>query len=166
MKIGLIACSKTKLGKDTPEKKFKAQDIYQGNTFKKSKSEGIKLYDCDDWFILSGKEDYNLLDKNEEIQYYDVDLGKENKAYKNAWAKNVESKLIKKGFNLENDIFYIFGGSSYYEPLLPFLKNCIAFKFKSSNTIQLDCPVYSSGGFNTPPLWGETRGIKPDCNTI
>ena len=61
MKIGLIACSKTKLGKDTPEKKFKAQDIYQGNTFKKSKSEGIKLYDCDDWFILSGKEDYNLL---------------------------------------------------------------------------------------------------------
>ena len=79
MKIGLIACSKTKLGKDTPEKKFKAQDIYQGNTFKKSKSEGIKLYGCDDWFILSGKEDYNLLDKNEEIQYYDVDLGKENK---------------------------------------------------------------------------------------
>ena len=142
MKIGLIACSKTKLGKDTPEKKFKAQDIYQGNTFKKSKSEGIKLYDCDDWFILSGKEDYNLLDKNEEIQYYDVDLGKENKAYKNNWAKNVKSKLIQKGFDLENDIFYIFGGSAYYKPLLPFLKNCIAFKFKSSNTIQLDCPIY------------------------
>ena len=34
MNIGLIACSKTKLGKDMPEKKFKAQDIYQGNTFK------------------------------------------------------------------------------------------------------------------------------------
>ena len=25
---------------------------------------------------------------------------------------------------------------------------------------------YSSGGFNTPPLWGETRGIKSDCNTL
>ena len=62
MNIGLIACSKTKLGKDMPEKKFKAQDIYQGNTFKKSKSEGIKLYNCDDWFILSGNKDYNLLD--------------------------------------------------------------------------------------------------------
>ena len=25
---------------------------------------------------------------------------------------------------------------------------------------------YSSGGFNTPPLWGETKGIKSDCNTL
>ena len=121
MNIGLIACSKTKLGKDMPGKKFKAQDIYQGNTFKKSKSEGIKLYNCDDWFILSGNKDYNLLDKNEEIQYYDVYLGKQNKIYKNEWGEKVKSKLIQKGFDLENDVFYIFGGASYYKPLLSFL---------------------------------------------
>jgi hypothetical protein len=95
-----------------------------------------------------------------------VQGGKENKAYKNAWAKNVKSKLIQKGFDLENDIFYIFGGSAYYKPLLPFLENCIAFKFKSSNTIQLDCPIYSCGGFNTPTLCVEIKGIEPDCNTL
>lgn len=146
MNIGLIACSKTKLGKDMPEKKFKAQDIYQGNTFKKSKSEGIKLYNCDDWFILSGNKDYNLLDKNEEIQYYDLYLGKQNKTYKNEWGEKVKSKLIQKGFDLENDVFYIFGGASYYKPLLSFLKNCVVFKFKSSNTIQLDSPIYYENG--------------------
>ena len=26
--------------------------------------------------------------------------------------------------------------------------------------------IYSCGGFNTPPLGGEKRGIKPDCNTF
>ena len=25
---------------------------------------------------------------------------------------------------------------------------------------------YSCGGFNTPPLWGEIRGIKSDCDTL
>ena len=52
---------------------------------------------------------------------------------------------LPKNFD-ENDVFYIFGGASYYKPLLSFLKNCVVFKFKSSNTIQLDSPIYYENG--------------------
>lgn len=41
-KIALIACSKRKLGKNTPNQSFLAQDIYQGNIFKTAKEKGLK----------------------------------------------------------------------------------------------------------------------------
>ena len=40
--IGLIACSSTKLGKDSPAEKYLAKDIYKGHTFILSKEEGLK----------------------------------------------------------------------------------------------------------------------------
>ena len=58
-KIGLLACCKRKSGKDNPAQKFKAQDIYTGNTFKKSKTVGLSRFGCEDWHILSAK--YGLL---------------------------------------------------------------------------------------------------------
>lgn len=60
--IGLIACSSTKLGKDSPAKKYLAKDIYKGHTFILSKDEGLKKYKCEEWYILSGK--YGLLDRD------------------------------------------------------------------------------------------------------
>lgn len=85
--IGLIACSSRKLGKDKPDKKFRAQDMYIGNTFKKSKIEGLAKFACEDWFILSGKMEYNLLDKDTEISYYNVYLAKQNAEYKKMWTQ-------------------------------------------------------------------------------
>lgn len=35
-KIALLACSKSKKGKDQPEELFCAEDIYTGNSFRKS----------------------------------------------------------------------------------------------------------------------------------
>ena len=81
-RIGLIACSCSKLGKFEPERKFKAKDIYTGNTFRLSKNIGLKKFNCNDWYILSAK--YDLLDKDEEITYYDVYLTKQSSAYKRA----------------------------------------------------------------------------------
>lgn len=135
--IGLIGCSATKLGKDNPTQKFKAQDIYQGNTFKISKTIGLKKFKCEDWHILSAE--HNLLDKNDEIVYYDRYLAKQSVSYRKNWIQNVLQKLKEK-YDLDNDVFYIFAGSDYYNGLLPYL-HCFVFGYKSSNLINLDEPT-------------------------
>lgn len=142
-KIALIACSKKKQGKDEPDKKFKAQDIYTGNTFQRAKSEGIKRFDCEDFYILSSK--YYLLNKDDEISYYDMYLGSKSAAYKKEWAEKILTNLKGK-YDLKNTQFYIFGGTVYYENLIPHL-NCVVFKFKNSNTINFEeSDEYKNGG--------------------
>ncbi len=133
-RIGLIACSCHKLGESEPERKFKAKDIYTGNTFRISKNIGLKRFNCEDWHILSAK--FNLLDKDDEIAYYDVYLAKQSSGYKKAWVQSVITKLKEK-YDLENDIFYIFGGSDYYRGLLPYL-HCFVNTYKNSKTIDLN----------------------------
>lgn len=133
-RIGLIACSAHKLGKENPAQKFKAQDIYTGNTFKKSKTVGLSRFGCEDWHILSTK--YGLLDKDDEISYYDMYLGHQRTAYKKAWAEKVVARLKEK-YDLTQTVFYIFGGADYYKRLLPHL-HCFVFKYINSNTINLD----------------------------
>lgn len=135
--IGLIGCSATKLGKDNPTRKFKAQDIYQGNTFKISKTIGLKKFKCEDWHILSAE--HNLLDKNDEIVYYDRYLAKQSVSYRKNWTQNVLQKLKEK-YDLDNDVFYIFAGSDYYKGLLPYL-HCFVFGYKNIKTINLDAPT-------------------------
>ena len=98
--IGLIACSSRKLGQDNLAEKYLAKDIYKGNTFIKSKEEGLKKYKCEEWYILSGK--YGLLDKNERISYYNLYLGKQSAEYKKKWAENVLNTLKSK-YDLKND---------------------------------------------------------------
>ena len=136
-KIALIACSKSKLGKDTPNKFFSAQDIYQGTTFKIAKKQGLKKFACDDWFILSDKMDNNLLDKDSKIQYYDCYLREQTIAYKKEWTEKVLAKLKEKSFDLQQDIFYIFGSKVYQKCLCPKLKHCVSFKF-TPRIIDLD----------------------------
>ena len=133
-KIGLLACCKRKSGKDNPAQKFKAQDIYTGNTFKKSKTVGLSRFGCEDWHILSAK--YGLLDKDDEISYYDMYLGCQPAAYKKAWAEKVVSRLKEK-YDLTQTVFYIFGGSDYYKGLLPHL-HCFVFRYINSNAINFD----------------------------
>lgn len=140
--IGLIACSSRKLGQDNLAEKYLAKDIYKGNTFIKSKEEGLKKYKCEEWYILSGK--YGLLDKNERISYYNLYLGKQSAEYKKKWAENVLNTLKSK-YDLKNDIFYIFGGKSYYEHLIPHL-HCIVFAYKNSNCIDLNKPTEYRNG--------------------
>ena len=63
-------------------------------------------------------------------------MGKQSTEYKKKWAEDVLNKLKSK-YELKNDIFYIFGGKSYYEYLIPHL-NCVVFSYKNSNCIDLD----------------------------
>lgn len=144
MKIGLVACCKSKKGADDPLKKFRAQDIYTGNTFKKSKAYVLDpLNEFDDWHILSEK--HKLLDKNKMIEYYNTYLGDLSCEERREWGETILAQLAAK-YDLKNDEFYIFGGRFYYEHLIPHL-NCVVFEFKNSNCIDLEAPRrYYNGG--------------------
>lgn len=133
-RIGLIACSASKKGKDNPEQLFKAQDIYTGRTFLLSKNVGLKKFNCDDWDILSAE--HKLLDKNKEIHYYDRYLHNEPADYKHCWVQTVIESLKAK-YDLSQDVFYIFGGSDYYKGLLSYL-HCYVFKFNKDRVINLN----------------------------
>lgn len=133
-KIALIGCCKKKLGKDNPSELYCASDIYMGNSFKKSKEQGVEKFGCEDYYILSAE--YHLLDKNEKISYYDKTLSNMRAAEKREWAKKVLEELNSK-FDLKNDEFYIFAGKNYYENLVSHL-NCVVFKYLNSNCITFD----------------------------
>ncbi len=143
MRIALIACCKKKRGENNPEFKFKAKDIYLGNSFNKAKNIGVAMYNCEDYFIISAK--HYLLDKNDEISHYDKTLNKMGVNERKQWAEIILKQLAEK-FDLKNDEFYIFGGGKYYEFLLPHL-NCTIFEYENSNSILLDKPTsYRNGG--------------------
>lgn len=143
MRIALIACCKKKQGAENPNFKYKAKDIYLGNSFNKAKSIGVKKYGCDDYFIISAK--HYLLDKDDEISYYDKTLNKMSIKERKQWVGIVLKQLESK-FNLKDDEFYIFGGGKYYQFLIPHL-NCAVFEYENSNSILLDKPTfYRNGG--------------------
>lgn len=127
MKIALIGCSASKQGKDDPTKMFKAQDIYTGYNFKKSKDIGVNMFECDDFYIISAL--HGLLDKDDLIAYYNVSLYDEGMTadVRKQWAKKIIDELNKK-FDLKNDEFYIFASDKYYEYLVKHL-NCTVFKY-------------------------------------
>lgn len=137
MKIALLGCCKKKQGKDNPKKLFKAQDIYLGNSFRKSKNIGVKMYKCDDYYILSAK--HHLLDKNEMISYYDKTLNKMSVKERQDWA-NIVLKELGDKFDLTKDEFYIFAGGNYYKYLVDHLEHYTIFEYENSNSILLDKP--------------------------
>lgn len=129
-RIALIGCSKKKLGKNCPNKKFKANDIYLGNNFKKALNEGIEYFNCkNDFYILSDK--YELLSKNDKISYYDVCLRDFSIYEKKKWASNVLQELKNK-FNLVDTEFVIFASDIYCKYIKNHI-NCIVLKFNYRN---------------------------------
>jgi hypothetical protein len=91
--IALIGCSSRKKGKNEPDKKYKASEIYVGNNFIHSVEEGLKQFNCEEYYILSGNMDYGLLHPDDQIQYYNVYLS--NKNNKN----NIKVEVIHKHKN-------------------------------------------------------------------
>lgn len=122
-KIALLACSKSKKGKDQPEVLFRAEDIYTGNSFRKSLDK-VRKEDFDDYFIISAK--HHLLKKDQMISYYDKTLHKMSVKERKEWAEIVYSQLEKELINLEGIEFHIFGGKKYYEFLIDVLKKHVA----------------------------------------
>lgn len=142
-KIALLACSKSKKGKDQLEELFRAEDIYTGNSFRKSLDK-VRKEDFDDYFIISAK--HYLLKKDQIISYYDKTLHKMSAKECKEWAEIVYSQLKKELVNLDEIEFYIFGGEKYYENLLCKLKKCTVYTYHNSNSINLSEPKHYENG--------------------
>ena len=128
--IALIGCSSRKKGKNEPDKKYKASEIYVGNNFIHSVKEGLKEFNCEEYYILSGNMDYGLLHPDDQIQYYNVYLSNKNIAYQREWAQKVIKQLKERfplGFDDINFIF--FAGQGYYKNLISSLPNWTTLKY-------------------------------------
>lgn len=124
--IALIGCSKRKMGADTPDKKFKAGEIYLGNNYKKARDLGVDFFKCEkEFYILSAK--YGVLKHDDEITYYDKYLGKCDVAEKRRWADMVYEQL-RRLFDLKNTRFVLFAGGAYTKYIKTRL-NCTVLKF-------------------------------------
>ncbi len=87
MLIGLVSCCKKK--RSTP---MAASKLYTEITFYKSLLYA-KLY-CDDYVILSGK--HGVVNPDQVIAHYDLDLRKQSPAYVKRWALRVRMVLNKR----------------------------------------------------------------------
>lgn len=130
----LLACSASKLpeAKRNPDKKFKAEDIYTGQLFKKSKrfaelQYNISKEDNKNLYILSAL--HHILRRDELITYYNRYLGDLNKKELKEWGTEAIEKLLKFR-NIDDDIqgtggteslvedeYIALAGKKYYEPI-------------------------------------------------
>lgn len=141
-RIALIGCSKSKKGKNTPNKYFLARDIYTGKNFLKSVSEGVKYFNCEDFYILSAE--HGLLKKDKKICWYDKSLYEMCAAHRKQWADKILMDLRAK-YDLENTEFVIFAGSLYSKYLVGHL-NCITLLFNGRHITFNEKKLYDNGG--------------------
>lgn len=114
MRIGLVACAKTKRDASAP-----AKDLYISQLFQKASSYAAQTYDR--WYILSAK--HHLLDPEQLIAPYDLTLKGMPVAQRRAWAQVVCGQLrelypLKQTPRAE---FYFHAGADYRE----FLADCL-----------------------------------------
>ena len=124
-KIGLVACTKRKLGAHNNSRKYLSKRIYIGRRFRKAKEIILRKIGCNNWLVLSSK--YNLLEKDKKISYYNMYLKEKEELYKKEWSKIVIEKLKNK-YDLSNTVFYIFAEDCYYKNLLNDI-HCFIFNY-------------------------------------
>ena len=100
LKIGLVGCSKTKVGYAAP-----AREFYQGTLFKKASNYCQQTYDK--WFILSAK--YGLLEPDRIIKPYDTTLNNMKSNDIDWWAANTALDLEQ----YYGAVFYLHAGKKY-----------------------------------------------------
>lgn len=108
-----MACVKNKLTHSA-----KASQIYQGEDFNSWMDYAQSHADL--VFIVSGK--YGLLELEEVIEPYDVNLNHASIAERKEWATQVLAKLSNY-CELKKDRFILLTNPSYYEFLLPEISN-------------------------------------------
>lgn len=111
--IALVACVKNKL--DHPAK---ASEMYIGDDFKSWMEYAQSQADL--IFIVSGK--YGLLELDDIITPYDVNLNNATIDERKEWSKKVVNKLSN-FCELKKDRFILLTNPSYYEFILPEISN-------------------------------------------
>ncbi|MEA3339465.1 MAG: hypothetical protein U9R15_05810 [Chloroflexota bacterium] len=80
LRVGLVACSKTKLGHAAP-----ARDLYQGTLFRLASAYAERL--CDEWYVLSAK--HGLVHPDTILKPYDAALSGLDHDARVEWGANV-----------------------------------------------------------------------------
>jgi hypothetical protein len=113
VKIGLVACSKTKLPHPAP-----ARELYQGTLFRLSRAY-VERECGSSWFILSAK--YGLVLPAQTLEPYNVFLGDLAAAARRAWAARVLAALEIRGLLSRANSWLVLAGKRYREFLVPIL---------------------------------------------
>lgn len=113
-KIAMVTCVKEKQNYPCP-----AKNMYKGELFD-SFFQAAEDIQPDAIYILSGK--YHLLELDEIIHPYDVNLNRQSENYQKIWAERVLIQLRKKT-NLNHDLFYFFTHKNYCKYLIPHISH-------------------------------------------
>jgi len=100
--VGLVSCSKPKLGRSAP-----AQDLYLSPLFRLSRQVCEQRFDR--WAILSAK--FGLVMPDQVVEPYDVTLSRLPAARRRAWARDVEHTI--RATWTEAATFHVFAGKHY-----------------------------------------------------
>lgn len=106
--VGLIGCSKSKRGADSPETSYPARDLYDSWLFD-GRVRAVEAH-CDEWAIVSAQHGYVAPD--DELTYYDRAITDLAPAERRDLAAEVVDELP------ETDRLLILMGRDYAEPLL------------------------------------------------
>ena len=116
--VVLIACSKKK-----GSKKDIAEDLYQGDLFKKSLEYARTVLGVSDSNIHILSDLHRLVDLNQKVEPYEVNLKKMDPCYKEFWTYSVLKALCKRYAPLAKCHFVVLAGDSHYNDLLRLLPN-------------------------------------------
>jgi hypothetical protein len=116
MRIGLVACGKTKLDREAH-----ASEMYISALFRKASAYAAETYDR--WYILSAK--HHLLEPGQMIVPYELSLKGLGVAQRKAWAMEVCGQ-VRKQFppdQAPRPEFYLHAGADYREFLIGCLRS-------------------------------------------
>lgn len=113
-KIAIVTCVKEKQNHPCSVK-----EMYKGELFQ-SFYQAAEDIQPDAIYILSGK--YHLLELNDMIQPYDVNLNLQSENYQSIWSNKVLTQLRKKT-NLSQDEFHFFTNKNYCKNLIPHIRH-------------------------------------------
>lgn len=109
--LALVSCGKTKL--QVPSK---AEDLYVGDLFKKTRAYAEKNHD--EWCILSAL--HHLVLPDQILEPYEYTLIGKKKDVIEAWSLKVHAE-IKHKYSTETEI-YFYAGREYRKTLVPLLE--------------------------------------------
>lgn len=102
--VGLVSCSKSKLGEAAP-----ARELYSPSYVFRKSAEYVEQH-CDEWFVLSAK--HGLVDPSDVLEPYDETLAGARKARRDEWAAEVREAL-KERYGGRPVKFVLMAGRAY-----------------------------------------------------
>lgn len=108
IKFGLIACSKSKQGKDQPDQIYKAKNLYNSWLFD-GRMKAVENH-CEEWAIMSAK--HGFVAPDDELTWYDKQISELSADEQHALAESVATHLPD-----NVDTLMVLMGRDYFEPL-------------------------------------------------